>query len=297
VALKKQLVPLPIDKGLETKLDPKQEEPGYLRKAENLVYETLRLLRKRNGYDLVDLYNTSDAQVINPVALSKYKEELLLFTNRRLYSYAETRGRLVDKGPLYSTSSSLSAVVKTSGAQSQPDSVYVEGFNIYAWKDATSGVRYSVQDASNNSFLVSNGLVEAGAERPVISHINGDVYIIYGNGANLRYRKFSVLEPETLATAVLIASNRHTTLGLIDAETIGTKIAVAYNASAAGNDLQLLTISANGTISSIIVFSSTGPPLANFDGRLVYPSSSGVAFLGSLLIRSADFFCATAFIN
>jgi hypothetical protein len=251
VALAKQILALPIDKGLDTKLDPKQEEIGYLRTAQNIVYETVKMLRKRNGYIQVDAYDEDNVVIENPIRTTKLKNELLLFTDTNLYSYSETRERFINKGSISSVSPSERTVIKNANNQSQVDGLTLQGFNIFTWTDSSGGVRYSVQDVVNNSFLVSNALVEAGAERPVLAHIEGDVYIIYGNGANVKYKSFSVLQPSTLSTATVAASDRHLTLGLIDAEQAGNSIIVAYNSNNGGNDLTVFFINSVGVPSSL----------------------------------------------
>lgn len=253
MALQKQLAVLPIDKGLDTKMDPKQEELGFLRKAENIVYETLRMLRKRNGYDQVDLYDVNNEPLEEPIILAKYKTELLTLSESKLYSYSTSRQKWTNKGSLHSTSAQSHNVVKNANNQSQIDSIVVDGFGVFVWKDSSGGIRYSVQDLTDNSFLVSDASVSATGERPVLAHIQSYMYIIYGDGANIKYRKFSILNPANLGVATSIVSDRHLTLGLIDAESSGSKIFVTYNSA---TELSVFSINQDDTTSS--VFGVTG---------------------------------------
>lgn len=260
--LAKQIVTLPLDKGLDTKLDPKQEEIGYLRKAENLVYETIKLLRKRNGYDELDLKLVDGEVIDEPLVLGKYKTELLAMTKDRLYSRSATRQRWTEKGPLYATHSSARAVIKNANQQTQADSIAVAGFGVFAWKDSSGGVRYSVQDLADSSFLVSDVLVSATGERPVLAHIQNYVYIIYGEAGNVRFRKFSILDPSDLRAAVTAASNRHLSSGLIDAASSSTKVVVAYNADDGGNDVSVFTIDQDDDVSSVVGATSQSASVA-----------------------------------
>lgn len=262
MALQAQTIVLPIDKGLDTKLDPKQEEIGYLRKAENLVYETVKLLRKRNGYDAIDLNLIDGTRITGPLALAKYKSELLVLTKDRLYSYSRTRMRWSEKGPLYSTYSSAKTVIRNANAQSQAASLVVDGFGVFAWKDSSGGVRYSVQDLADSSFLVADAVVASSGERPALAHIQNYVFIIYGEGANVKYKRFSILNPATLSAATTAASNRHTSTGPIAACSGATKAVVAYNADAAGADVSVFTIDQDGTASSVVGASSQSGSVA-----------------------------------
>ena len=257
MALSKQLVPLPIDKGLDTKFDPKQEELGYLRKAENVVYETVKLFKKRNGYDEIDRYTTSEALISEPLIMTKYKNEPIMLTESRIYSHSSSRDRWVDKGAIYATKSDTRSVIKNAKSQSQVDGLAVDNFSIFVWKDSAGGVRYSVQDINNKSFLISDAVLSATGERPVLAHIQNYIYVIYGDGAAVKFKKFSILTPSTLTAATTVISNRDTTNGLIDAESCGTKVLVTYNASNAGDNVSIFAINQDDTTSSILSLTST----------------------------------------
>lgn len=280
MALDRQLVAIPVDNGLDTKPDEKQQPLGFLRKAENFVYETIKLLKKRFGYSKLEFRDGTDALISNPVALSKYKNELVCFTDTKLYSYSTTRDRWVSRGNLTQATASTKSVIKNAATQSQMDSLVVENFQVVVWKDSALGVRYSVRDLSGDSFLISDGAVGAG-ERPQLANIGGVVYIVYGDAANVKYRSFSILQPETLVAAITVASNRDTTTGLIDAHPCGTKLFVAYNSTVAGDELALFSIDSTGVASSVL--NITGQAASNAlhvtcdsTGRILLAYSNGV---------------------
>lgn len=280
MALQKQNIVLPIDKGLDTKLDPKQEEIGYLRKAQNVVYETVKMLRKRNGYDLIESVTPIGNVIGNPMKLAKLKSELLLFTDTNLYAYSHTRAQFVDRGHISSVSSQGYSIIKNANSQTQVDGMTLEGFTIFTWKDSSGGVRYSVQDIINGSFIVSDLLVSASGIRPVLASADGTVFIVYGEGSDLKFRTFSILSPETLSTPVLLASDLDTTNGLIDAESTTDRIIVTYNADNSGDDLSILTIFPNGTVSSILQVTGETASHAldvsvDSDSRIVIAYSNG----------------------
>lgn len=260
MALSKQLVAFPTDKGLDTKLDIKQEEFGYLRAAENVVYETIKLLRKRNGYDQIDLYDTLNNQILNPKVLARLKDELVLLTEDALYAYSETLQKFSIRGTIFPTTTKTDVIIKNAYSQSQVDAIYAEGLRICSWFDSVHGVRYSVQDLDTNSYLVADGEVSTTGERPVLAQIQNYVYIIYGNGANVEFRRFAVFNPAVLSAPTIVATNRDTNYGLIDAESCDTKVAVAYNSTVVGANLQLFTIAQDATVSSILGVTGASAP-------------------------------------
>jgi hypothetical protein len=255
MALDKQLVPLPIDKGLETKLDPKQEEIGYLRQASNIVYETVKLLKKRNGYDAITSDILSGSSLQSPTVLSKYKQELVCLASEKLYAYSTSRMKWTEKGTVYPVSANSLDVYKGAEDQSQLSATYVSGFYVYAWKNSSNEIRFSVQDSADNSFLVSNELLGSG-KMPKVAKIDSYIYILYVDGANLKYQKFSVLSPQSVAVAVTLASNVDTVDTLVDVENCADRVYVAYNSTTVGAKLSLFSIAQDDTVSSILNLTS-----------------------------------------
>lgn len=251
MALQKQLVPLPIERGLDTKFDSKQEEPGFVRAAENIVYETIRKFKKRNGYDALLTDMLDGSELTGLIKLMKYKSELLGASLTRLFSYSEAREAWTDKGPLYASDTRTNTVIKNSLSQNQIDGIVVDNFEVYCWADSVNDVRYSVRDSINNNFLVSDALIEGSAERPVLGQINNVVYIIYGVGTAIKFKSFSILNPTQLSSATTVANNRSGSVGLIDAQSLTGRVMVAYNSTVVGANLRVFSILDGSVVSSI----------------------------------------------
>ena len=49
--LQKQNIPLSLNQGLNTKVDPKQQPVGSFTRLENVVFDKEEEFNKRNGYD------------------------------------------------------------------------------------------------------------------------------------------------------------------------------------------------------------------------------------------------------
>ena len=63
MALNKQNIPLPLAKGINQKVDPKQESPGSLTKLENVQVSKFGEFEKRDGYEKVqDEYGYNDTK-------------------------------------------------------------------------------------------------------------------------------------------------------------------------------------------------------------------------------------------
>lgn len=299
MALQKQLVPLVIEQGLNTKTDIKQEEPGYLRQAQNVVYETIHKLKKRNGYNNIDLYDLNGDEITGARYVTKLKSELVLLTDRKLYAYSQSLGRFAEKGGTYHVRLRSNVVVKNALDQEQCDALAVDQFKVYAWADSAGNVRYSVQDAQDGSYLVADALVAVG-DAVALGRIQNVVYIIYGAGTALRFKSFSILQPSTLSGVTTVANDRD---GLIDARSVGTKVMVSYNSS---TNLKLFSINDGGDTSSILGLTSQNATHAldvHTDSALrviltwsdgsdlkyaVYPYTLAAALLGTTVIDTTN---------
>lgn len=251
MALNKSLVALPIDRGLNTKIDPKQEEPGFMRKAENLVYETLKLLKKRNGYDSLQLELLDGTQIVNPKVSSKYKKELVVMNSDSFYSYSPSLAKFTKKGTIYPSEISSKIVIKNSSNQNNPSGLLVDRFEIYAWEDSSGGLRYSIMDTENKNFIVSEALLSASGFRPIVANISNSVYFIYGEGTDLKFKSLELAAPTVLSSATTAKSDLSATDPLIDAVGSTDSVFVTYNAA----EVSLFKIDSNDNVSSTIVFS------------------------------------------
>jgi len=250
MALAKSIVALPIDQGLNTKIDPKQEEPGFMRKAENVVYETLKLLKKRNGYDSVGLQLLDGTSISDAKITTKYKKELVLLTNSALLAYSPSLQKFTNKGTLYPSKITSKTIIKNANSQTNLSGLLVNNFEIYAWEDSSGGLKYSILDIQNKNFVVSDALLSASGFRPIVSNISNSIYFVYGEGTDLKFKKLELAAPNVLSAATTAKSDLSATDPLIDAAGSASAVFVAYNAAEAS----IFKIDADDNVSSTIVF-------------------------------------------
>lgn len=290
----KQIVPLAFGQGINTKKDKKQQVYGQLRKAENVVFETLDSARKRNGYDSILLQTTSNSSIDTAEFLAKFKDELLLFDASKLYGFSDALQAMQEKGTVYSVFPTSTPVLNNDYSHDDLSFALVENLKIFAFRNTTTGnVYYSVQDAINGTFIVSNELVATSARTPKIANIGNVVYIFYGTGNDIDYKTFNVTTPASLSSAGTLVSNYETSNPNMDAITVSNRIVVAYNSTNALQRLTLVSIGLNNTPSSPITFAGEDPTngLALYLGennRLIvaYASSTEAKYLiyaGNLL--------------
>lgn len=249
MALQSTLIPIRFGMGIDTKVDAKQQLLTTLRRAVNVTYETISSVKKRNGYDRIELRTITGTQVTGAQKLAAFKNELDVFANNTLYSFSNTLQRLSPKGPVYSVYTQSSPVVNTAYSTTASDIALSSGLEIHAWSNTQSEVKYSVKDNSDNSFLASNNLVGTGTAAKVVV-LSNYAYIFYYNSTNLYYRRMSIATPETLEAAVTIANNFDSSNPVFDVQVGTSKIYVAYGSSVVAARLRTLSINDDGSMGS-----------------------------------------------
>lgn len=286
MALTKSLVPISFSGGVDTKKDPKQLSVGSYLQVKNVVFDTLDMFRLRNGYDLIELKTAANVSIQDADTLTKFKNELCLIADSKFYGFSQATQSLEQRGKIYSALPKLVSVLNNGTNHECLDSIITEGLRVVVYRDTiTLDVRYSVQDINTGSLLVSNEVVATAAQRVKVSNIQNIVYIVYAQGANLRYRRFNVLNPSVLETAVNLFANVDTSAPNIDTVSAGSKFIVAYNSSVVGAKVQLFDVESSGLAGSAVgITSSNGSRCIDLtldpQNRVLvaYASSTVVAF-------------------
>lgn len=249
--LNKQILPMAFGQGINTKIDDKQQPLGVLRVARNIVFETINMLRKRNGYDLLRIKSLTNQVITDVERLSKYKNELVLFAENQLYSYSESADRAADKGALTTVVPESISVIATSSNYAQVDAVVVEGLKVFGYYNSSLQQKeYSVMDVATGSLLVSSAVIDTGAGLCKVANISNTIYLIYSNGSNIYYRRFNIFSPTTLSAPVAVANNLLTATSPFDCVSTDQKIIVAYTSTVVGDKVRLISILSTGIIGS-----------------------------------------------
>lgn len=253
--LNKKLIPLAFGQGLDTKKDKKQQVFGMLRKAENVVFETLDSARKRNGYDRILLHDTDGNNILTGDHLGKFKDELLLFDSSKLYSFSDGLQAMQAKGTIYSVFPTSWPVLNNAYSSAELDMIVVEGLKFFAYRNTTTNeVRYCVQDQATQTMITSDQLVATNARTPKFAAIGNVIFLLYGTGNDIRYKRINVTTPRTLSSAVTLANNYETTGPNMQAVSVGNKVICAYNSTNPAQRLTLISVGLNNIPGTPVVF-------------------------------------------
>ena len=215
MALEHQLVPIYFNQGVDTKTDPKMVLPGKLLALENGVFFKAGQIKKRYGYEHLGQSIVGSGSIASGSALSVYGDELLVFDDLRMYSYASTNDAWIDKGNAVSFKVENKQVAKNNKTLWDADYTYNQGIGVYIWRDAT-GIRCSVVDEETGVFYQNDVLLSATGTISKTVKIGDYLYVCYNEGANLQVRRVRRTNPRTFDAAVTLVSDLASTAPLFD---------------------------------------------------------------------------------
>ena len=249
--LEKAFVPVDLSGGVDTKTDQKMVLPSSLTEMENGVFTSGSTITKRKGYSKLGRTIAGGTSISSGDALTRFQDELLLFSDSNLYSYSSGRDEWIDKGGSLSVTVGSSDIIRNDYEQSQPDVAYGNGLFCTAWEDTQGGVRASVVDAVSGAMLQNNTLISATGKLPRCVELNGRLGIVYVEDSDddIDIKLLDNTDPTTFGSATQLASNAATSGQQLDVCTYNTRAAVfAYrNAS---SQVQVAYITSSGEVGS-----------------------------------------------
>lgn len=228
--LRKQVVDLKFDQGVNSKEDEKVLPPLSLVLAHNARRNKASKLEKRYGsVKLGDMVIGETTVLENASALATHYAELLQFNKQSLFAYSKSADRWANKGSAISAKCTIEDICKNNYEQTQVDQAIAQNIALLAWEDSRGGIRLSVYDTQSNTRLVDDYEAHATATRPRCIAFRDTLFLFYISGTNLIGRIINPLNPMSLGAEVTISSNVNSTNVHYDAEAQATFIAVAYN--------------------------------------------------------------------
>ncbi len=203
MTLVKQSLDVLFTQGIDTKTDNKLVRGSALLELDNGVFRKTGQISKRNGYDLLSSLDTADATITDTNALLRYKSELLLAANNKLYSYSPDNDTWINKSNFNSNSVNLSNVISNSAEQTAMDACSSGNITLYAWEDTRGGIRYSVQDTNSGAFYANDTVLDASGSTPRCISIGDKLFVLWANSNNLKWMYVPANDPTSTSTGTL----------------------------------------------------------------------------------------------
>ena len=178
--LDKQKVALPIVDGIDTKGDEKTVLPTRFLALENVDFPNPGSIKKRNGYAALSNRTLDNSQITTGSALTSLKNELLQYSNDRLYSFSEGEQAWEDKGEIRFCSAYSSQISADNAILKNPSSFTYGGVTCYAYEKQVTNISHDVStgpDIYNVYNVVEIVIVDDVSKATLAKHtIDGTLY-------------------------------------------------------------------------------------------------------------------------
>jgi hypothetical protein len=205
--LEKAPLPIQFEGGIDTRTDSKQVPTTSLLDLQNCVFTKQTTLSKRTGYRALSTQiQNGGGDLANARGLAERDGEVILFTDKRCYSYRPSADRWANTGEVAATAATTLPIARTGSYQSQPDLAIRHGVSVYAWEDSRGGVWCSVIETATGRALQSQVQLDSSAlARSPRCLAVGEVLHVLWTREDLGQIFLAVVNPATPATAPVVS--------------------------------------------------------------------------------------------
>lgn len=169
---------VPFGGGINTKIDEKTVPYTELLRAENVVFDKLTSLKKRNGYVSLAPDIDGGGFLAGAIKMASRDGERLAFTADRCYSRMTGQEKWSDVGAVYSVLGSDRPLVRNGSQQTMPDCATLDSVTAVAWEDTQGGVWWSVEDEGGR-VLKAPTQADASGFSPRCVAVGGNLHVYY----------------------------------------------------------------------------------------------------------------------
>lgn len=203
MALEPSVQVVPLYGSIDTKTDPKFVPPTSTLVSQNTRFPAVAQAAKRYGQGVLPIDIIGGGVIANGTSGGIYRDEILLFDGRVMYSYSEAQQAWSAKTTMFEIDLTTSPVAAGAVSLNNPTSAGSTATTFYAWDDGTS-VMYCLKDETTGAFLAPAATLATGTNPKVFSI--GDYFIVlYASAGSIYGRTIPILHPlSTPSGAVLL---------------------------------------------------------------------------------------------
>jgi hypothetical protein len=228
---------IPFVGGLDTKTDGKLVAPPRLVVCQNAIFTKHGTLKRRDGYTAIQPIEVDGTSITSYRGVATRADELLLQSDDKLFSFDALRDRYLERGTLPLCNISQEPISSTNSAQTFADACTLNDVTVVAWEDSRGGVYASAYNASTGAAYVTEQLISADGQGPMVVAYAQAIHIFFYNSNldNIEMVRVNLVDVATsIATAaVVVRSDANTSSGVFDVVGYGQYAYLAYLTDAA----------------------------------------------------------------
>ena len=197
MSLKKNNLPLSLNQGINTKIDPKQLPFGQFSHIENVKFDKEGEYNKRNGYTEIKGVGIGTTNNQPIIGVSQFKDQLLWLSRDQIYSYSKSSDVWQSEGSYDAVVPMSQTILSNGKEQTQLQISYLNGYRILGWLESGK-YKISIVDEETGSYVVSDtevpGITASGSVAYIRMQVyNGLVWFFWTDGSRvLKYNNFNL---------------------------------------------------------------------------------------------------------
>lgn len=173
---------IPFVGGLDTKSDRMTVQQGKLLELENGVFTKHNLVAKRFGYDSVP-FTTVDGEACLglPKGLHSVRDELILTTTEKLYSYSEKNNAWAERGDFSPIVAEQTEVLGSNVEQGIAEVATANGVTVYVWAEGDAIYATCTDENTGSVYFNRFALQASNGVRPRVVAVGGTLQVFWVN--------------------------------------------------------------------------------------------------------------------
>lgn len=254
MGLLKKTIEFNFSSGIDTKTDPNQVAIGKFINLENIVFDNVGLLMKRNGFGSL---TTLSASFLS--SITTYMGSLVALGNT-LNIYSPDQNLWITKGQINQVSLNTITLYRSATSQSAVDSaVSAAGLSCTVWVDSDGNSKYQVNDSSNGQVLLSAVNLPTVANAPRVFALTRSFLITFlttvSATPHLQYISVPYTSLSSPTSATDISAQVKTNATGYDGAVYNGTLYIAWNGSDGGGAIRQCSINSALTQSTTHVIS------------------------------------------
>jgi hypothetical protein len=169
MALKKGRVAIPLSKGINQKIDPKQDPPGSLKELDNIQVAKFGEIEKQDGFEKVQdsygyLGSTTEYNIENIKAITSLKDDLYILTDNHAYSNNPGLDKAIFEGKYLPASLKTEELTQDPFVHNNPNSIVIGDYLYTVYNRVISSTPYiyiEIKNINDGTYALTSSNIEA----------------------------------------------------------------------------------------------------------------------------------------
>ena len=240
MALTKEKLAIPLSKGINQKVDPKQDPPGSLKELDNIQVAKFGEIEKQDGFEKVQdsygyLSSTTEYNIENIKAVTSLKDDLYILTDNHAYSNNPGLGRAIFEGKYLPASLETEELTQDPYVHNNANSIVINDYLYTLYNRVIGSTPYiyiEVKNINDGTYALLSSNVETFNPSGTIQYYKPRMVLYYGHLRIFAYK----YDSSTSAYSICYISADPLDYNVITSSTT-TKSCIATGGTAATYDV------------------------------------------------------------